>query len=388
MKNKWKTKRHVPRYLRLPRIAKLVLEDGSEYLGWSFGRKRSIAGEVVFNTGMTGLVQALTDPGFHGQILVSTYPLAGNCGVPVNKKGAPAFDEQGIPVSLESEKIQAFGLVVSDLCDDTSHYSSGLTLAEWVEKGGIPGIYGIDTRALTVRLRERGTMRGKILVEGKGDAALNSCVLSNPFNVSHNVIKTYVPSGEDNYSTNRLKIALVDCGVKANIIRCLLARGVEIIRVPFDHNLDEIECDGLFLSSGPGNPKDCGKLIAAVRRAFESSRPVFGVGLGNLIIALAAGADTYKLPFGHRGQNQPCVESGTNRCYVTTQNHGYAVRNGTLPHGWEPWFTNANDNTIEGIRCVNQPFSAVQFYPEGCPGSRDAEFLFDRFIEQVRERKK
>jgi carbamoyl-phosphate synthase small subunit len=369
------------------RYAKLVLEDGSEYLGWSFGKNRSAAGEVVFNTGMNGLVQVLTDPACKGQIFVSTWPIAGNCGAPVNKNGAPFFDNQGIVVSLESEQIHAAGLVISDLCENTG-LVSGITLSAWLEKVSVPGIYGIDTRALAVRLRERGTMRGKILFGRKGDVTLDKGLLPNPFNVSHNTIKTYYLKADNSSSDNRLKIAVVDCGVKANIIRCLISRGVEVILVPFTHDLSTVEYDGLLLSSGPGDPKDCYMLIDAVREAFSLSKPVFGIGLGNLILALASGADTYKLPFGHRGQNQPCVEAGTNRCYVTSQNHGYAVRKETLPSGWETWFTNANDGSIEGIRCVNQPFCAVQFNPEGCPGSRDTELLFDRFIEHVRERKR
>jgi len=369
------------------RYAKLVLEDGSEYLGWSFGRSKSIAGEVVFYTGMNGLVQTLTDPASKGQIVVCTWPIAGNCGAPVDRKGAPFFDNHGIAVSLESEQIQAAGLVVCDLCEVSGHHSSGITLSSWLERKGIPGIYGIDTRALTVRLRERGSMRGKIIFGKKTDITIEKGLIPNPFVVSRNTIKTYYPS-TDASSDNRLKIAIVDCGVKANIIRCLLSRGVEVTLIPFTGDLSTVEYDGLLLSSGPGDPKDCNMLIDAVSEVFSSSKPIFGIGLGNLILALASGADTYKLPFGHRGQNQPCIESGTSRCYVTSQNHGYAVRKETLKNGWETWFTNANDGTIEGIRCVNQPFSAVQFYPEGCPGSRDTEFLFDRFIEQVKERKR
>lgn len=364
----------------LPIAARLVLEDGSEYIGWAFGRGRSIAGEVVFNTGMNGLTDVLTDPASCGQIIVSTWPSAGNCGVPVRKSGLPVLNEQGIPVSLESEHIHAAGLIVSDLCEKVSHYSAGKTLSAWFEKEKKTGIFGIDTRALTTRLRERGTMRGKILVDGKGDVTLNSCVIPHPLNISLIEKKIYYPS--DNKTG--LKIILLDCGVKANIIRCLLARGVEVIRVHCYHNLEGIEYDGILLSSGPGDPKECGKIIETVRGAFEFSKPVFGIGLGNLIMALASGADTYKLPSGHRGQNQPCIESNSNRCYVTSQNHGYAVRNGTLGEEWQPWFINANDGTIEGIRCVNRPFAAVQFSPEGCPGSRDTEFLFDLFIEQVK----
>ena len=198
------------------------------------------------------------------------------------------------------------------------------------------------------------------------------------------MVKTYSPSQEN----VRAKIALVDLGVKTNVIRCLLARNVEVIRIPYEYDIEKIEYDGLLLSNGPGNPKDCGKTIDMVNTAMSAYKPIFGIGLGNLVMALAAGADTSKLINGHRGQNQPCIEAGTNRCYITTQNHSYAVKNGALPDGWEPWFINANDNTIEGIRCINKPFSAVQFYPEGCPGPRDTEFLFDRFIGQIMETKR
>ena len=369
------------------RRAKLVLEDGSEYSGWSFGKPRSQAGEVVFTTGMTGYPQSLTDPSFRGQILVSTYPLAGNYGVPVMpKSGLPFVDEQGIPVHFESERIQVSGFVVSELCAEPSHFASGCGLSVWLDKGNVPGICGIDTRALTLRLRERGVMRGKILVEGSRDLTIDSGIVENPAaEVSHNEIKTFVPPKRKGAESRRPKIVLVDCGAKANIYRCLLARNVELIRVPWNHDAAGMDYDGLFLSNGPGDPKDCGKTIAMVRRAFGVGRPIFGICLGNQIMALAAGADTYKLPYGHRGQNQPCVETGTSRCYITSQNHGYAVRSGTLPRDWEPWFINANDGTIEGIRSAAGPFSAVQFHPEGCPGPRDTEFLIDRFIEQVKK---
>jgi carbamoyl-phosphate synthase small subunit len=371
------------------RQAKLVLEDGSEFSGWSFGKAKSQAGEVVFTTGMTGYPQSLTDPSFRGQILVSAYPLVGNYGVPVQPKTAePFFDEQGIPLHFESERIQVSGFVVSEACEEPSHFASGASLSVWLEKNNVPGVYGIDTRSLTMRLREQGVMGGKILVEGTRDVTIDSGRLANPVEeVSPQDTKTFRPAGtacEDKL----LKIALVDCGAKANIYRILLSRKVEVIRVPWNHDLSGLEYDGLFLSNGPGDPKDCGKTIAATRRAFSVGKPIFGICLGNQIMALAAGGDTYKLPYGHRGQNQPCVEAGTKRCYITSQNHGYAVRNETLPKDWEPWFLNANDGTIEGIRSVRFPFSAVQFHPEGCPGPRDTEFLIDRFLDQVREAKK
>ncbi|MDR2376257.1 MAG: glutamine-hydrolyzing carbamoyl-phosphate synthase small subunit [Treponema sp.] len=370
------------------RQAKLVLEDGSEYSGHSFGKARSQAGEVVFTTGMTGYPQALTDPSFKGQILVSTYPLIGNYGVPLKPKtGEPFLDGQGIPLHFESPVVQVSGFVVSEACEEPSHFASGATLSAWLDRNNVPGIYGIDTRSLTERLREHGVMRGKILVEGSREITLDSGNIPNPVaEVSNPEIKTFLPGGssESRGGPQGLRrIALVDCGAKANIIRCLLARNVELIRLPWNHDLNGIEYDGLFLSNGPGDPKACGRTIAALRRAFDLKKPIFGICLGNQIMALAAGGDTYKLPYGHRGQNQPCIEEGTGRCYITSQNHGFAVRGESLPQGWEPWFTNANDGTVEGIRSTRGPFSAVQFHPEGCPGPRDTEFLIDRFLDEV-----
>jgi carbamoyl-phosphate synthase small subunit len=276
------------------------------------------------------------------------------------------------------------------LCEQPSHYSSGSTLSAWFEKGNTPGICGIDTRALAVRLRERGAMRGKILVKGSRDVTLDSGAVPNPAaEVSHNEVKVFTPKGKRDTKEKMLKIVLVDCGAKANILRCLLARNVEVIRVPWNHDLSGIAFDGIVLSGGPGDPRDCGRTVATIRKTFAAGKPIFGIGLGNQILALAAGADTYKLPHGHHGHNQPCVEAGSAsaaaRCYVTSQNHGYGVRGGTLPRGWEPWFINANDGTVEGIRSTKEPFSGVQFNPEGCPGPRDTEFLFDKFIEQVKQ---
>jgi len=377
---------------RTGKEAKLVLEDGSEYSGYCFGNARSQAGEVVFYTGMGGYPETLTDPGFRGQILVSTYPLMGNSGVPVNPKtGAPILDARGIPLHLESASIQIAGLVVSEVCDIPSHYSSGATLSAWLERNNIPGIYGIDTRSLSRRLRENGAMRGKIIIDGRGDLTMDSGMIPNPVaEVSQPEVKVHrslPPSdgGEEAEKSKPLRIALIDCGVKAGLLRHLLDRNTEVTLLPWNHELKHIDYDGLLLSGGPGDPKACGKTIATVRRAFDRKKPIFGTGLGNLIMALAAGADTYRLPCGHRGQNQPCMETGTSRCYITSQNHGYAIRQESLPRGWQPWFVNANDNSIEGIRSELGPFEAVQFYPEGCPGPRDAEFLIDRFLDKLRE---
>jgi carbamoyl-phosphate synthase small subunit len=376
------------------REASLVLEDGSKYSGYSFGAPVSGAGEVVFTTGMTGYPQSLSDPSFRGQILVGTYPLQGNYGVPMEtapgKEGPacrPRFDASGIPLDFESDRIQVSGFVVSEACLEPSHHASRISLSDWLRLSGVPGIYGIDTRALTEVLRERGVMMGKIVVEDSDDVSIESGFIAHPVaEVSpKEVISIENPSPAKVKGGRPLRIALIDCGAKANIYRCLLARGVDVICLPWDHNLNGIDYDGLFLSNGPGDPKACNKTIATVRKAFGKGKPVFGICLGNQIMALAAGADTYKLPYGHRGQNQPCVEVQSGRCYITSQNHGYAVRAETLPRGWEAWFVNNNDDTVEGIRSTRAPFSAVQFHPEGCPGPRDTEFLIDRFLDQVKE---
>jgi carbamoyl-phosphate synthase small subunit len=381
--------RYMKKKPAVARQARVVLEDGSEFSGWSFGKGRSQAGEVVFTTGMTGYPQSLTDPSFRGQILVATYPLMGNYGVPVNAKtGEPFYDELGIPLHFESPLVQVSGFVVAEACEEPSHFASGISLSGWLEKNNVPGIFGIDTRTLTERLREYGVMRGKILVEGGRDVTYDSGMIREPVaDVSPREVRRFRPPGVKD-GDKLPRIVLVDCGAKANILRCFLARNVELIRVPWDCDLRNIEYDGLFLSNGPGDPKACNKTIAGLRRAFDLGKPIFGICLGNQIMALAAGADTYKMPYGHRGQNQPCIETGSGRCYITSQNHGYAVREETLPKGWEPWFINANDNTVEGIRSVHKPFSAVQFHPEGCPGPRDTEFLIERFVEQVRDAKK
>ena len=353
--------------------ARLLLEDGAEFEGWTFGALVGVEGEVVFTTGMAGYPQSLTDPSYFGQILVNTYPLVGNYGVPGDEA-----DEAGIPLHFESGRIWASGLVVSEACDAPSHFASVRSLPAWLEGQGVPGIEGIDTRALTMRLRERGVMRGSILIDG-AKAPASSASLHAVESVSRTEERVFGSGGSP-------RVALVDCGAKNNILRCLLARDVEVLVLPWNASLEGRDYDGVFLSNGPGDPKACTKTIASVRRALAGDKPVFGICLGAQIMGLAAGADTYKLPYGHRGQNQPCIDASTGRCYVTSQNHGYAVRTESLPAGWEVWFTNGNDGTVEGIRSKTLPFSAVQFHPEGCPGPRDTEFLFDDFVARAKER--
>jgi len=350
----------------------LELADGTAVEGVSFGAPRSVAGEVVFNTGMVGYPESLTDPSYRGQILVLTYPLIGNYGVP------PAAREQGILKYFESERIQIAGLVVSECSRAYSHWNASKGLSEWLVENGVPAMEGVDTRALTKKIRQEGTMLGKIV-----------CGEKVPFEdpnernlVAEVSVKEPIVHGD-----GAVRVLVVDCGIKNNIIRSFLKRGVRVIRVPWDHdfNSGEFEYDGLFLSNGPGDPKRCDATIAHLREALARGKKVFGICLGNPLLALAAGADTYKMKFGHRSQNQPCTEIGTSRCRITSQNHGYAVDAETLPDGWEPWFVNANDGTNEGIRHSRLPFMSVQFHPEGSCGPTDTEYLFDAFVGSLRD---
>ncbi|MBI2581435.1 glutamine-hydrolyzing carbamoyl-phosphate synthase small subunit [Candidatus Woesearchaeota archaeon] len=356
--------------------AKLVLQDGTIFSGFSFGAEKSVPGEVVFNTGMVGYPESLTDPSYKGQILVLTYPLIGNYGVPDNSK-----DEHWLPLHFESEKIQAEGLVVADYSFDYSHYTAAKSLADWLKEQGKPAIFGIDTRQLTKKLREKGVMLGKIVVEGCGDVEFEDPNLRNLVaDVSVKEKTIYNGSG-------KRKIVLVDGGVKLNIIRSLINLGCSVIRVPWDYDFladKELDFDGIVISNGPGDPKMYTATIKNVTAAMEKEIPIFGICLGNQILALAAGGDTYKLKYGHRSQNQPCINTETKRCYITTQNHGFAVNMKTMPSGWEELFVNANDGTNEGLKHKSKPFFSSQFHPEATPGPVDAEFLFDDFMKVMR----
>ncbi len=347
--------------------AYLGLEDNKRFNGFSFGADASVAGEVVFNTGMVGYPESLTDPSYKGQILVLTYPLIGNYGVPSLEK-----DKFGITKGFESEKIQVSGLVVSDYSFRHSHWSAVRSLSDWLKDENIPAIYGVDTRALTKRLREKGVMLGKI---ENG----NRVELEDP-NLRNLVAEVSVSQKITCNSGGKRKIVLVDCGVKNNIIRNLVMRDCEVIRVPWDYDFLSEDFDGLVISNGPGDPKMCTSTINHVALAMDREIPTFGICLGNQILALAAGGDTYKLKYGHRSQNQPCINPKTKRCYITTQNHGYAVDMKSLGSEWEELFVNANDGTNEGMTHRKKPFFSAQFHPEAFPGPVDTNHLFDEFI--------
>jgi len=355
---------------------KLILEDGTEIIGKSFGAETSIAGEVVFNTAMNGYPENLTDPSYRGQILVVTFPLVGNYGVPKS-----TFTDE-IESFFESSKIHIKGLIVSYYSEEYSHWNAEKSLGNWLKENNIPALYDVDTRMITKILRENGSMSGKIIFEN--DIPFHDPNLDNLVDeVSTKEIQTYRPqtNRQDFLASESLKkVVLVDCGVKNNIIRCLLKRNVEVTRVPWNYNFNELEYDGLFLSNGPGDPKQCTETIENIKIAMTKNKPIFGICLGNQLLGLAAGADTHKLKYGHRGYNQPVREYGTNKCFITTQNHGYVLDEKLLSDEWELYFTNLNDGTCEGIKHKTKPFFSVQFHPEASGGPTDTEFLFDEFV--------
>lgn len=351
----------------------LILEDGSTFTGKSFGHEGSIAGEVVFNTAMTGYPESLTDPSYKGQILVLTYPLVGNYGVPRDDS------ENDLLKFFESDQLHISALIISDYSFEYSHWNAERSLGEWLKMHRIPGIFNVDTRRITKLLREKGSMLGKVVFGEDVPEAYDPNKENLVAKVSVSERKVY---GDGNY-----RILLIDCGVKYNIIRYLLERDTTVIRVPWDHDLSSEEFDGLFISNGPGDPKQCEATIQSLSRAYESETPIFGICLGNQLMALAAGADTYKLKYGHRSHNQPVLEVGTDKAYITSQNHGYAINNETLQEGWEPLFINLNDNTNEGMKHVSRPFFSTQFHPEASGGPTDTAHLFDVFIENIRKSK-
>ena len=407
----------------------LILDDGTRFRGQSFGYEKPVAGEVVFNTAMTGYPESLTDPSYAGQLMTLTYPLVGNYGVPPF-----TIEGNGLATFMESEKIHAEAIIVSDYSENYSHWNAVESLADWLKREHVPGITGIDTRELTKVLREHGVMMGRIVFddneelrmknEESGCAAAphgNSSfggeadILHSSFNYGEvnyvdrvsckdiivyagdksYSLATVLPKEELNasiaqldssffipHSSLRKKVVLVDCGVKTNILRCLLRRGVEVIRVPWDYDFNLLQFDGLFISNGPGDPDTCDAAVQNIRKVMANEKlPIFGICMGNQLLSKAGGAKIYKLKYGHRSHNQPVRMVGTERCFITSQNHGYAVDNNTLGADWEPLFVNMNDGSNEGIRHKRNPWFSAQFHPEAASGPTDTEFLFDEFVK-------
>ena len=353
---------------------RLVLEDGTVFEGKSFGYEKSVAGEVVFYTAMTGYPESLTDPSYTGQILVSTYPLIGNYGIPSDNM------KDGINEFYESNKIHASGLIISDYSFEYSHWNAVKSLSDWLKEYEVPGIFDIDTRALTKILREKGSMLGKVEFD---DQPID---FYDPN--KENLVAIASAKEKTVYGNGEHKVVLVDCGVKNNIIRCLLNRNATVIRVPWDYDYSNEKFDGVFISNGPGDPALCDATVEQIEKTIDKNIPIMGICLGNQLLARAAGAQTYKLKYGHRSHNQPVLLTGTNRCFITSQNHGFAVAPETLPDDWEALFVNVNDNTNEGIRHKTKPFFSTQFHPEASSGPVDTEFLFDDFIQNIIDSKK
>ncbi len=353
------------------KTVKLILSDGSEFTGLSFGAVKNTNGEVVFNTGMVGYPETMTDPSYRGQILVCTYPLIGNYGMPNDER------ENGLYKNYESEGIHIRALIVSDYSFEYSHWSAVKSLSDWMKEHNIPGIYEIDTRRLTRKLREEGTMLGKIVEDEK-----SKIDFEDP-NITDLVGQVCVKEPVE-YAKGKKKIILVDCGTKNNILQGFIRRDITVLRVPYDYDFTKEKADGIVISNGPGDPKMNIETIENTKKAIKSGKPILGICLGSQILGLAAGADTYKLKYGHRGHNQPCNESGTKRCYITSQNHGYAIRTETLPEDWREWFNNDNDGTNEGIIHISKPIFGAQFHPEASPGPDDTEFIFDMFVRSLK----
>ncbi|MBL8635509.1 MAG: glutamine-hydrolyzing carbamoyl-phosphate synthase small subunit [Myxococcales bacterium] len=348
---------------------KLCLQDGTTAAGRAFGAPVEARGEVVFHTGMVGYVEALTDPSYRGQILVLTYPLIGNYGVPAD--------------GMESDRIQVQGLIVSRYAKTYSHHAAVRSLGDWLTASGVPAIEGVDTRLLVQKLRSHGTMQGALLVserdpqtglqDAPGIAMRDAVSLVSPSSIVE------LPGGSGP------TILVIDTGVKESIVRSLQVRGAKVIRAGASTDWEPYlaRVDGVLLGNGPGDPRDQGPLIERLRKILDLRLPTFGICLGHQLLGRCLGADTFKLPFGHRSHNQPVLEVGTRRAFITSQNHGYAVDERTLPADVRPWFVNLNDGTNEGIRHASLPFSSVQFHPEAAAGPRDTAVLFDEFLRTV-----
>ena len=349
-------------------MANLILDDGNVFSGKSFGYEGDVDGELVFNTGMMGYPESLTDPSYSGQILVITFPLVGNYGV-------PEADKNDLDWPFESDKIQIKGLIVSEYSIKNSHHSAVKSLSNWLIENKIPALSGVDTRLLTKRIRDFGNPTARIAFKSTDAPAKLE---------AENQIEKVSCKERHTYGDGDKTILLIDMGCKNNIIRSLLNRNLKVIRVPYNDDFSDLDFDGVLISNGPGDPTFAQVTVDRVKKLMEKEIPIFGICMGNQVMAMASGAETYKLKFGHRGQNQPCVEVGTNRVFLTSQNHSYAVNEETLPSDWEVWFTNANDQSNEGIKHKTKPFFSVQFHPESFPGPTDTGFLFDRFKELLK----
>lgn len=352
----------------------LILSDGTVYEGLVFGAQESVSAEVVFSTNMTGYTESLSDPSYRGQILVATYPIQGNYGLPAMSKDPQTDNLQ----FYESNELHPRGFVVYDYTEGYSHWNADYSLEEGMRLAGMVGLMGVDTRALTKKLRDSGSMMGKIIVEGSGDVEF-----SNYDNV--NMVAQVSRKDVKEYGKGSKRVVLIDCGVKQNILRHLLKRDLTIVEVPWDYNFTDMDFDGLFIGNGPGNPMHCMKTVEHIRHTISKGIPTAGICMGNQLLALAIGAKVQKMKFGNRSHNQPVIMCGTTKCFITSQNHGFAVDDSNLPDGWHPYFRNLNDHTNEGLIHESGRFFSVQFHPEASGGPRDTSFIFDKFVDELKK---
>ncbi|GAD05396.1 carbamoyl phosphate synthase small subunit [Porphyromonas crevioricanis] len=352
------------------RKASLILQDGSRYDGYSFGYEQSTSGEVVFNTAMNGYNESLTDPSYKGQIMVMTYPLVGNYGVPSREK-----DSYGLPLYMESDCIHMNGIIVSDYSQEYSHWNAQESLSDYLKEEKVVGIAGIDTRALAKHIREYGTMNGKIIFDNEKEESIPFAEPSRQNLVAEVSTKEVITYGQ-----GKKRIVLVDCGVKANIIRKLITSETTVIRVPWDYDFHQLEYEGLFISNGPGSPEVCNITVDNIRKAYKQDKPIWGICMGHQLMALAAGGKIYKLKHGHHSHNQPVRRTRSNECFITSQNHNFAVDSSSLGTDWYELYTNLNDGSNEGISHKSKPFFSTQFHPEACGGPTDTMFIFDEFL--------
>ncbi|KAI9852596.1 MAG: Multifunctional pyrimidine synthesis protein CAD [Thelocarpon superellum] len=365
--------------------ATFTIRDGPVFHGRSFGARNNISGEAVFTTSLVGYPESLTDPSYRGQILVFTQPLIGNYGVPSSAK-----DEFGLLKYFESPTIQAVGVVVADVAEQYSHWTAVESLSDWCAREGVPAISGVDTRAIVTYLREQGSSLARITIGEEYDADQDEAFVDpEQINLVRKV-STKAPF-HVNSPSGDLHVAVIDCGVKENILRSLVGRGASVTAFPYDYPIHKVahHFDGIFISNGPGDPTHCQDTVYHLRKLMGSSQvPIMGICLGHQLLALATGARTIKLKYGNRAHNIPALDLTTGRCHITSQNHGYAVDAATLSNEWKEYFVNLNDSSNEGLIHKSRPIFSTQFHPEAKGGPQDSSYLFDSYLDSVRKYKR
>jgi carbamoyl-phosphate synthase small subunit len=369
----------------------LELSSGDRFQGDMIGAPLVSSGELVFTTGMVGYSEAITDPSYFGQVIVFAYPLIGNYGIPELPKNIDF--SKSLPKGFEGPKPRAAAVIVNTDISKTFHWNSFQSLDKWLLEQGIPGIAGIDTRHLVHIVRSSsGPLLAKVIPEeSEGTSSygekfsLNSDGFFDPS--KHEIVPEVSTRERLIMGKGKVRIALLDCGVKWNMIRQLLSLDCEIELLPWDTDLKKVDSSGWILSNGPGDPLKTGQLVNSVKALLEEKKPILGICLGHQILALASGARTQKMTYGHRSHNQPVYITGTRKGFITSQNHGYMVEKNSLKEGWAPWFLNVNDQTIEGIKHETLPFRSVQFHPESAGGPRDTKWVLDQFVEEVKAKK-